>query len=62
MKPSNFNMLCELMETFLEQCDADGGNEGWVHETLHVQMARAASLVYDATVDGQKFAKEQESD
>lgn len=59
MKKRHLEALKIRMDNFLEDCDIDGGNPGLCYETLADDMAKAAALVYDACMAGQKFAKEQ---
>lgn len=59
-------LLLELevaMNSFIhDNCEQDWWPEGYVfaYEGLHQDMAKAAALVFYASVKGQEFAKENE--
>lgn len=39
-----------------ENCEAGDWADAYIHPHLKAQMAVAASLVYDSSIDGQKYA------
>jgi hypothetical protein len=59
MKQTHADALRILMDSFLEDCDSDGGNPEWCYEELAEDMAKAAELVYDSCMRGQDFAADK---
>jgi len=57
MKAMTFAKLVEAIEEVLAEEDDD--REGYIYDELAEEMAKAARLVYDACLDGQRFAKDQ---
>jgi hypothetical protein len=47
------------MDGFLEDCDTDGGNPELCYHKLADDMAKAAALVYDSCMEGQKFERSE---
>lgn len=58
MKNKHLEVLKIQMDEFLGSCDEDGGNPELCYEALASDMAKAAALVYDSCMAGQKFAKQ----
>lgn len=58
MKPMTFAKLVEAIDKLIEL--ENDVRDVYVYEELASEMAAAARLVYDACIDGQQFAKEQE--
>lgn len=59
MKKIHVDELARRIEDLLGFIDQDGGNPEYCYEQLHIDMAKAAAVVYDSCMNGQKFAKEQ---
>lgn len=51
-------ILLKAVEKALERISIDG-HPGYIYEDLARDMADASALVYDASMRGQAFAKEQ---
>lgn len=55
MKKPHMDSLKATMDQFLGNCDEDGGNPELCYDKLAEDMAKAAALVYDSCMAGQKF-------
>lgn len=61
MTPKQFRTIRKMMEEWLGQEGEDGNHPEWCYESLSHDMAKAAQLVYDASMEAQKFANAQRS-
>jgi hypothetical protein len=55
----DFAKLIEMMDNFIDDDEVTENRDEYVYEELAEEMAKAASLVYDACIDGQRSAKNQ---
>lgn len=65
MTPKQFKSIRQLMEDWLGDEGSGSarvtGHPAWCYETLGNDMAKAAQLVYDASMEAQAFAEKQRS-
>jgi len=61
MTPKQFKTIRKMMENFLGEEGENGGHPQWCYESLGNDMAKAAMLVYDASMEAQAFAEKQRS-
>lgn len=59
MKKEHQKELARRIDDLLGDIDEDVGNPEFCYEKLAEDMAKAAALVYDSCMAGQKFAKTQ---
>jgi hypothetical protein len=59
MKTKDKLMLEEAIEKVLDRIGSDDNEYGMWHDTLHIQMASAAELVFDASEKSQIYYIEQ---
>ncbi len=61
----NARLLARLelhIDNFLtENCEEDDWPDFYIHPTLKEQMAKAASVVFDSSIDGQEYAASEGS-
>lgn len=48
-----------IREAMDKICEEGNSNSHYVHPTLHRQMAKAAEVVFDASMDGQEYMSTQ---
>lgn len=58
MKSIKLALLKDTMNAFLENEDVCDGEDGYTSDTLHLEMAKAASAVYDASNNIEQWLKD----
>lgn len=65
MTPKQFRAIRKMMDDWLGDEGSGGadrtGHPQWCYESLGHDMAKAAMLVYDASMEAQAFAEKQRS-
>lgn len=59
MKTKKLAVLEELMDGFLDNVEIADGEDGYISDELHKQMAAAAAAVYDAAMEVQEFMRKE---
>jgi hypothetical protein len=59
MHPKLKLKIYEAMERVIEDNCDDGLWDGYVHPDLTTQMTEAAALVFDSSMEGQRYAKQE---
>ena len=58
MKKERLQSLQSAIDAWFDEWDGEG-HDGWCHETLTRDMAAAAALVYDASMNSSKFTERE---
>ena len=63
MNATLFARLVDAIDEWSDKnCEKNHWPDGWVCDSCTNDMAKAAAVVFDMMIKGQKFAKEQESE